>query len=103
MPTCTPTGFETNIYDHKQFPHSNEDTRQYLGVLHNPELLPPPKSDSDSTPLIMIEPSYASGSNDVFIHIRYGHSFTFPRSIAEQLRDALIKVCEKPIHEQTNT
>lgn len=95
MPTTDATGFETYIYDHKQHIGSNEDTRQYLGRLHDPAKLPDPKAIGDDAPLFMIEPSYATGSTDVFI-MGKGHVLRLSRAIAEQLRDALIKVCQKP-------
>lgn len=94
MPSGNPTGKETYIYDHKQYPRTNQENRQHLGPLHNPETLPDPENDNHSSPLIMIEPSYASGSTDVFIHFRHGQSFMLPQIIAQQLRDALIKVCQ---------
>jgi hypothetical protein len=95
MPSSNPTGYETYIYDHKQYPMGDHESRQHLGKLHDVSKLPPPESDYDTGPLIMVEPSYASGSTDVFLHFREGKSFFLPRSIAEQLRDALAKVCEK--------
>jgi hypothetical protein len=101
MPTNNPTGYETYIYDHKSYPNSPydgkqyRDDRQHQGPLHDPSKLPDPESEGDRGPFIMVEPCYASESKDVFIHFRHGHSFMLPRIIAEQLRDALIKVCEK--------
>jgi len=115
MPSSNPTGFETYIYDHKCFPGKRydgqefEDHRQHQGPLHDPKSLPPPENDYQTGPLIMVEPCYASESNDVWIHFRHGSSMMLPRIIAEQLRDALIKVCQKipivPIkaYQQENT
>jgi hypothetical protein len=109
MPSLTPTGFETYIYDHKQYTQlafagwdnprgDSPDTRQHLGELHNPANLPSPESDNDSGPFVMVEPSYATGSNDVFLMFRNGHTMVLTRSMAEQLGNALIKVCKKPIN-----
>ena len=94
MPSLNPTGHETYIYDHRQYQNWHE-SRQHLGKLHDQYKLPAPEKDGDSAPLIMVEPSYASDSTDVFLHFREGHSIILPRFIAEQLRDALAKVCEK--------
>ena len=68
MPTSNPTGYETYIYDH--------------GPLHD-------------SPRIMVEPCYESQSKDVWLYFRDGPGIMLPRLIAEQLRDALIKVCQK--------
>lgn len=101
MPTNNPTGYETYIYDHKSHPNSAydgkqfQDDRQYQGPLHDPSKLPDPESDNDRIPLVMVEPCYASESKDVWLYFRQGHSIMLPRLIAEQLRDALIKVCGK--------
>ncbi len=73
MPTTHPTGFETYIHD-----------------------LPQPKNDEDTGLLIMVEPSYASGSDDVYVFVSGVGGKTMSREIAEQFRDALIKVCSKP-------
>jgi hypothetical protein len=97
MPTDKPTGYETYIYDHKAYPRGDSEDRQYCGKAHDPAKLPPPKCDNDTTPVIMVEPCYASESNDVWIHFRNRSSVMLPREIAEQLRDALVKVCEKPL------
>jgi len=99
MPSNSPTGFETYIYDHKQFPGSDEDYRQHLGKLHDPKRLPAPVNDNQTGPFIMVEPSHSSQSNDVFILFRGLHAAVLDRYTAEQLRDALIKVCEKPMVE----
>ena len=96
MPTISPTGYETYIYDHREFPGVPDDPRQFQGPLHDPVNLPPPECDLHRSPLIMIEPSGATGSDEVWIHFRIGPSMMLPRLIAEQLRDALVKVCEKP-------
>lgn len=108
MPTNAPTGFETYIYDHRQYPGEPwpagspvHESRQHCGPLHDPQSLPVPECDDHTIPLIMVEPCYASYSNEVWIHFKRGpHSMMLPRLIAEQLRDALIKVCEKPKQEQ---
>jgi hypothetical protein len=102
MPTSNPTGFETYIYDHRQYANPDwhkpiyEGRQHATAPLHDPQSLPKPKCDSDSSPRIMVEPSYASYSNDVWLYFREGYSIMLPRLMAEQLRDALIKVCEKP-------
>lgn len=101
MPTNAPTGYETYIYDHRQYPHPNwngiihEDRQYATAPLHDPKSLPKPECDRDSSPRIMVEPRYASESNDVWLYFREGHSIILTRLMAEQLRDALIKVCEK--------
>ena len=94
MPTNIPTGFETYIYDHKQF-FSNYDDRQYNRS--DPKKLPFPEKHQDNFPFIMIEPCYASGSNNVWVHFRDEYSTLLSRDIAEQLRDALIRACQKPM------
>jgi hypothetical protein len=96
MPTTHPTGYETYIYDHKQYHSVDDDDRQHQGPLHDPKKLPPPECDSHTSPFIMVEPSGAYNSNEVWLRFQ-GHGITLPRFIAEQLRDALIKVCEKPV------
>jgi len=107
MPTNNPTGYETYVYDHRQYPHANYDgtiyeSRQHANApLHDPKSLPKPECDNDSLPRVMVEPCYASRSNDVWLYFREGHSIMLPRIMAEQLRDALIKVCEKPKQEKT--
>ena len=95
MPAYPATGYETYIYDHRAYPGCLNDRREHRGPLHDPSKLPPPENDSDTTPLIMVEPSYASGSDDVFLFFRGGNIVTLPRFIVEQLRDALEKVCKK--------
>jgi hypothetical protein len=106
MPTNAPTGYETYIYDHKQYPGTNYkgeiyENRQHANApLHDPKTLPAPEHDSHSSPRVMVEPCYASESNDVWLYFREGHSIMLPRLMAEQLRDALIKVCEKPKQEK---
>lgn len=100
MPTTNPTGYETYIYDHKQYWGTTKDTRQHQGALHDPSSLPDPEKHDDNAPFMMIEPCYASESNDVFIHFRNGTSMMLSRSIAEQIRDAFVKVCEKPKQER---
>lgn len=95
MPSNIPSGYETYIYDHKQFPSGDDETRPHIGKLHDVSKLPPPESAYDTSPLIMVEPDYASGSTDIFLHFREGnHSFFLPRLFAEQLRDALSKICD---------
>jgi hypothetical protein len=96
MPSSNPTGYETYIYDHRAYPRSLDDHRQFRGPQHDPERLPLPEEDIDTTPLIMVEPSYATGSDEIVLMFRYGSTMFLPRQIAEQLRDALAKVCEKP-------
>ncbi len=108
MPTNAPTGFETYIYDHRQYPGEPwpagspvwEDRQHANAPLHDPKSLPKPECDSDASPRIMIEPCYASYSNNVWLYFREGHSIMLLRLMAEQLRDALIKVCEKPKQEE---
>lgn len=95
MPTNSPTSFETYIYDHKQYSASDVDTRPHRGPLHDPSILPVPKSTEDTGPSIMVEPSYETNSNAVFLIFR-GNSYKLTRHEASQLRDALIKVCQKP-------
>lgn len=54
------------------------------------------KSDDveDTSPLIMVEPVYATGSTDIFLHFREPHtSITLSRFVAEQLAEALLKAC----------
>ncbi len=97
MSSNNSTGYETYIYDHKQYPGNDIDTRLHQGVLHNPGALPPPMCNEDTSPLIMVEPSYASDASDVFIMCRHGVTLTLSREVAEQLRDALIKVCKLPL------
>ncbi len=92
MPSSNPTGFETYIYSHKDI---FTERRSYLGQLHDPEKLPLATCDYETGPLIMVEPSYAHKSTEVFLHFRAGHSIMLDRYTAEQLRDALIKVCQK--------
>ena len=92
MPTTDPTGYETYIYDHND---GVPDKRQFQGPLHDPTKLPKPECAEHVGPFIMVEPSYAYGSNDVFVHFRNSPSIMLNREIAEQLRDALMKVCEK--------
>jgi len=100
MPTTNPTGYETYIYTHRQYTIGIEDNRQYRGKLHEPKDLPKPEKFGDDSPYIMIEPSYAFNSDDVFIMIKGGTTLKLSRIIAEQLRDALERVCQKP--KQTN-
>jgi hypothetical protein len=96
MPSSNPTGYETYIYDHKQYPSCDEETRQHCGKLHDPKKLPPPTEDHHTSPLFMVEPSYSYATpNDVVIMGKFGPSLTLTRYVAEQLRDAFIKVCEK--------
>jgi hypothetical protein len=95
-----PTGYETYIYDHKMYRSSDEEHRQHCGPLHNPSNLPKPENDCQTSPLIMVEPCYAKVldcRNDVWLYFRQGYSVMLQRQVAEQLRDALIKVCEAPI------
>lgn len=93
MPTNMPTGKETYIYSHKQHPGCGTDDRQYRGQLHDTLMLPKPECENHVAPLIMIEPSYAKDSTDVFLHFREGGVTMFlSKSVAEQLRDALTKV-----------
>ncbi len=102
MPTNAPTGFETYVYDHCQYPgepHNGvvwEDRQYANALLHDPKSLPKPECNNDTLPCIMVEPCYASHSNDVWLYFREGHSIMLTRAMAEQLRDALIKVCQKP-------
>jgi hypothetical protein len=98
MPTNVATGFERYIYDHKAYPSGNFEDRQYVGPKHDVLKLPPPSCDDDTAPLIMVEPCYASGSNDIWISFRKGGSLMLPRNLAEQFRDALILACEKPLN-----
>lgn len=100
MPSSDPTGYETYIYDHRAYPGTFEDRRSHQGPLHDPSKLPPPESDFDTGPLIMVEPSYASASDEVYLHFRGGPSMMLPRSVAEQLRDALVRVCKKSPNER---
>ena len=103
MPTNNPTGYETYIYDHKAYPGSDADYRQHRGPLHDPAKLPSPECDLDTAPFIMIEPCYASGSNDIWLYFRDGKSLMLSRYLAEQLRDALIKICQKPVNRTKET
>ena len=102
MPSLMPTSYETYIYDHRQYPTPDwngtiHESRQHANApLHDPKSLPKPERDNDSSPRVMVEPSHASYSNDVWLYFREGYSIMLPRLMAEQLRDALIKVCEKP-------
>lgn len=47
MPTNKPTGFETYIYDHKQYTGSDLDNRPYLSPSHDPQKLPPPECNAN--------------------------------------------------------
>lgn len=95
MPTNLPTGFETYIYSHKDY--SYDDLRQHLGKSHDPNKLPMATNAFQTSPLIMVEPCYANRSNDIFLYFRDDVSVILNRYTAEQLRDALVKVCEKPL------
>jgi len=95
MPTPNPTGFETYIYDHKAFPNSDDDYREHRPASHDNSKLPPPTCDQHTAPLIMVEPCYAHNSKDIFLHFRGITSMNLSRRIAEQLRDALILVCQQ--------
>lgn len=108
MPTNAPTGFETYIYDHRQYSHPDhdgtvhEDRQHATAPLHDPKMLPVPQNSGDTSPRVMVEPCYASESNDVWLYFREGYSIILTRLMAEQLRDALIKVCEKPKQEKAS-
>lgn len=104
MPTTNPTGYETYLYDHRQYPGEpwpagspvHESRQHATAPLHDPKSLPKPEKDSDTSPRVMVEPCYRSYSNDVWLYFKEGHSIWLTREMAEQLRDALIRVCEKP-------
>lgn len=98
MPSSNPSGYETNIYSHRD-EGMWEENRSHRAPSYDANKLPIASSAYERGPLIMVEPSYATKSNGVWLHIRGHGSFSIDRYTAEQLRDALIKVCQKPLQD----
>lgn len=100
MPTSHPTGFETYVYSHQWggYPHP-----QHIAENFDKTRLPKAESEDQVYPVIMVEPSYATNDDDIFLMFSGGLTKKLPRYCAEQLRDALIKVCQKPLHKQEDS